>query len=169
MVIRRIADIPFVERDAAQLLALDVDRVSPDADYAGFGWAAVDRVLLTAPDRPQVVVEQPVIVALHSADEQPEGGDVDLLFEVGDQSLVVGLSLFLPHAMTLLPAGRPVVLALCNPGRVAIGSDAPVLHYAWGDVTSWLDDDDDAPQLRLSARRWFVSTPPAINATKDET
>lgn len=168
MAVTKIADIPFVERDTLEVLALDVDRVSPDADYAGFGWTRVDRVLLTAPQRPDVVVDDAIVVALHSADEQPEDGDLDLLFEIGDESLVVGLSRWLPHMLAQLPAQRPVVLALCNPRRVAIASEAAVLHYAYGDVTSWLDPDPGGPQLRLTARRWLVNTPAGSTATKEQ-
>jgi hypothetical protein len=167
MAITKIADIPFVERDAARLLALDVDRVSPDADYAGFGWTAVDEVVLTAPDRGDIVVQRPVVVALHSADEQPDDGGLDLLFEVGDQSLVVGLAAFTPHMLARLPADRPIVLALCNPKRVAIaGRDAVTIHWAHGDVTSWLDDPTGTPRLRLTARRWFCSASDS-SPTKD--
>ena len=154
MAIARIADIPFDGRDVLELLALEHDRVGVDADYAGFGWALADRVTLQAPDRPPVVVERPVIVALHSADEQPAADDIELLFEVGEQSLLVPLSAFLPRLLAEVPGDRPLVLALCNPGMVELPAGPRPLYFALGDVTSWLDHDATGPSVRLSARRW---------------
>ncbi|MBL8945678.1 MAG: hypothetical protein JNK45_21125 [Myxococcales bacterium] len=154
MAIARIADIPFERRDVLELLALEHDRLGVDADYAGFGWALADRVTLQAPDRPPVVVDAPVIVALHSADEQPTADDIELLFEVGEQSLLVPLSAFLPRVLAEVPGDRPLVLALCNPGMVELPAGPRPLYFALGDVTSWLDHGDAGPNLRLSARRW---------------
>lgn len=154
MAIARIADIPFERRDVLELLALEHDRVGFDVDYAGFGWALADQVTLQAPDRPAVVVERPVIVALHSADEQPAADDIELLFEVGEQSVLVPLSAFLPRVLAEVPGNRPLVLALCNPGMVELPAGPRPLYFALGDVTSWLDAGATGPALRLSARRW---------------
>ncbi len=155
MAITTIAEIPFEQREPLALLAIGPDRLDVDADYAGFGWAVVDAVVLTAPDRPPVTLDHAVILALHSADVQPDPADIELLFELPAQSVQVPASRFLPHALTLIPPGLPVVLALCNPGRVSLPPLSADVHYALGDVTSWLDPDAGGPgTLRLSARRW---------------
>jgi hypothetical protein len=154
MAITRIAELPFAQRDVLELLALEHDRLAVDADYAGFGWALADRVTLDAPDRPPIELLGVTIIALHSADEQPSAEDIELLFELPDTSVLVPLAAFLPHALAPLPAGRPIVLALCNPRQVELPPGTPPLYYALGDVTSWLDHDGSMPSLRLSARRW---------------
>ncbi|MEO8707351.1 MAG: hypothetical protein ABI867_45405, partial [Kofleriaceae bacterium] len=44
----KIADLPFAERPVLELLNLHVDRPEPDHDYAGYGWAQVDRIWIGA-------------------------------------------------------------------------------------------------------------------------
>lgn len=165
MAIERIADLPLPERDPLELLALDVDRRAPDADYAGFGRAFIDDVELAAPDRPSVSLPRALVVALHSADAQPDGDDVELLFELPDESVLVPLSKWIAAVLPCLPAADDVVLALCNPDRVAItvprDGSHPRIHYALGDVTSWLDfDAQGRGHVRLSARRWCIAERP---------
>jgi hypothetical protein len=162
MAIERIADLPLPERAPLELLALDVDRGAPDADYAGFGRAWLDDVELAAPDRPSTTLARALVIALHSADEQPDRDDVELLFELPDQSLFVPLSKWIAAVLPSLPAADDVVLALCNPNRVAIAVPTdpahPRIHYALGDVTSWLDfDAPGRSHVRLSARRWCIA------------
>lgn len=154
ILIRRIADIPFAEGELLTLLALEHDRTAPDLDYAGFGWTtALSVVLEAANDRREVLA--PIVVALHSADDQPSNDDVELLFEVGEQSIVVPLSVFLPHAVTLLPADRDIVLALCNPAGARPPDTGRIVHYATGDVISWLDPVGPTGwSVRLSAPVW---------------
>lgn len=161
MAVTRIAEIPFVERDVLELLALEHERLAVDADYAGFGWATAPRVVLDAPDRRPIELRDAVVIALHSADEQPGGDDIELLFELPDQSVMVPLSRFLPHALASVPSGRPVVLALCNPKDVEPRDVSTPIHHAFGDVTSWLDRDaDGSSSIRLSARRWRLAGAP---------
>lgn len=154
MSIRRIADIPFAEGELLALLALEHDRTTPDLDYAGFGWATAPVVVLeAAADRREVGA--PIVVALHSADDQPSTEDVELLFEVGGQSILVPLSVFWPHAVSLLPAEREIVLALCNPAGVVPSDTGRIVHYATGDVISWLDPVGPMGwSVRLSAPVW---------------
>lgn len=155
MAVARIADLPFVERDVLELLALEHERVQPDADYAGFGWAVALQLELDSPDQRPIELHDAVIIALHSADEQPAAHDIELLFELPDQSVIVPLSSFLPHALRQVPAGHEVVLALCNPRNVALPAVGARVHHGYGDVTSWLDRDAAGLEwLRLSARRW---------------
>jgi len=165
MAIARIADLPLPEREPLELLALDVDRDAPDADYAGFGRAFIDDVELAAPDRPSTSLARALVIALHSADEQPERDDVELLFELPGESVLVPLSKWIAAVLSSLPPADEVVLALCNPNRVAIAVPAdathPRIHYAHGDVTSWLDfDAQGRGHVRLSARRWCIAERP---------
>ncbi|HWB77021.1 MAG TPA: hypothetical protein VG755_18765 [Nannocystaceae bacterium] len=165
MAIARIADLPLPEREPLELLALDVDRDAPDADYAGFGRAFIDDVELAAPDRPSARLSHALVIALHSADEQRDRDDVELLFELPGESVLVPLSKWLAAVLPSLPAADEVVLALCNPNRVpiAVPADAthPRIHYAHGDVTSWLDfDAGGGHHVRLSARRWCIAERP---------
>ncbi|MFO0637514.1 MAG: hypothetical protein U0168_32215 [Nannocystaceae bacterium] len=158
--ITRLEQLPLPQRGVLELLALQHDRLAPDPDYAGFGWARVDRIVLAAPDRAAIVVGPAVVVALHSADEQPSADDIELLFELPHHSVLVPLSRWLPELLRRVPAGLPLVLALCNPGRVAVRAPAgaPPVHVALGDVTSWLDPrTDGGADLRLSARRWTLA------------
>lgn len=160
--IAQIAELPLPLVDLEALLALEVDRLAPDRDYAGFGMAWAERLELAAPDRPSVWLARALVVALHSADEQTCRGDVELLFELPDQSVIVPLSAWLDAFVPRLPATQDVVLALCNPDRVAIEAPpaAPRLHVALGDVTSWRDDDGPGrSHVRLSARAWRVAPP----------
>src|SRR5262249_40390109 len=110
-----------------------------------------------------IVLPRALVVALHSADDQPEGDDVELLFELPDQSVLVPLSKWIPIVLPTLPPSSELVLALCNPRAVRIGAPTSpghaVVHYALGDVTSWLDYPDGLPdgRVRLSARRWCIA------------
>ncbi|MBX7078026.1 MAG: hypothetical protein K1X88_02495 [Nannocystaceae bacterium] len=160
--ITSLEQLPLPQRDVLELLALQHERVAPDPDYAGFGWARVDRIVLAAPDRPAITVGPAIVVALHSADEQPDPDDIELLFELAHTSVLVPMSRWLPELLRRVPPGLPLVLALCNPGRVQLRAPAgaPPLHVALGDVTSWLDPrDDGGADLRLSARRWTLARP----------
>ncbi len=165
MSITRIADLPLPLVGVAELLALEVERIAPDHDYAGFGMAWADDLELAAPDRVSLRLTRALVVALHSADEQPHEGDVELLFELPDQSVMVGLSAWLDVFLPRLPAADDVVLALCNPRRVAIHVPpaAPRIHFALGDVTSWWDRDGRGrTHVRLSARAWRLAQPRPI-------
>lgn len=158
--ITQLAELPLPLREPADLLALDRDRIAPDGDYAGFGWCRLDAVVLAGVDRPPRTVAPALVVALHAADAQPDRDDIELLFELPEQSVCAPLSAVLPLLLARLPAAADVVLALCNPGQVRIvaPAGAPRLHYGLGDVTSWLDHEPDGPRVRLSARRWETAT-----------
>lgn len=157
--ITRLAELPLPQRESTELLALTHERVAPDGDYAGFGWCRLDAVVLAGHDRPPRTVAPAVVLALHAADAQPDDCDIELLFELPDQSVCAPLSVVLPLLLARLPTSSDVVLALCNPGQVSIAAPpgAPRLHYGLGDVTSWLDHEPDGPRVRLSARRWEIA------------
>lgn len=166
MPITRLADLPIHEREPLDLLALTDERLAVDRDYAGFGWAWVDRLELSAPARPSVWLPRALVLALHSADEQPDPDDVELEFEVDGEVVRAPLSRVLAVELARLPRSDDVVLALCNPGdatvRVPVGvvgrEKGTRIHYGLGDVTSWLDHDRDGTEhIRLTARRWMRS------------
>jgi len=164
MAITRLADLPLSSRDPLDLLALQHERVAPDRDYAGFGWAWVDELELAAPVRPSVWLPRALVLALHSADEQPDDGSIELEFELPDNIVRAPLSAVLDVALGKLPRADDIVLALCNPRNATVRAPAGFasvrLHYAHGDVTSWLDRGaDDREHIRLAARRWFVAPP----------
>jgi hypothetical protein len=163
MPITRLADLPIVEREPLELLALRHERLAVDRDYAGFGWAWVDGLELSAPARPSVVLPRALVLALHSADEQVDDDDVELEFEVGAEIVRAPLSRVLAVKLPALPSFDELVLALCNPGRVAVRSPAGTagrIHYGLGDVTSWLDRDADGREhIRLAARSWAIAEP----------
>lgn len=161
--VRRIADLPFVERPPLELLGFADDRDTVDLEYTGFGWARVERVWLgsgeaAAGDAP-VAVDDPLILALHAEDDsEPLADDIELTFALDDQTVTVLLSAFLERWLPLLPAAPAIVLALCNPHgarlpRVAAAGARPV-HHAIGPVDAWVDTDRDGSRLRLAAEHW---------------
>lgn len=155
----KIAELPVAERPVLELLNLVVDRPAPDPDYAGYGWARVDRLWLADDHGSRRPVTDALVLALHSADDGEElADDVELEFELPDRAPVSVLaSDFLARWLPVLPQDvSAIVLALCNPHRATlrpVPAAAPV-HYALGDVTSWRDRDDDGDHVRLLAPTW---------------
>lgn len=173
---RSLTELPFARAEPRALLNLHPGqgghrRTAPEHDYAGFGWTEVDALVLSSDDGQRRIVGPALVLALHTADDPPtrppsQPDALELLFELDgdeDEPLVVlapfdrFMSAWLPH----LPRSAPhVVLALCNPQSItlppipSLGSRS--LHYAHGDVSSWLDVDDDpaTTQIRLHARAW---------------
>jgi len=160
--ITRLADLPLPQREPFELLALQIERLAPDAEHAGFGWAWIEDLELAAPARPSVVLPRALVVALHSADEQIDADDIELELDLGNQIVRAPLSRVLEAKLADLPPADDIVLALCNPGHVAVPRPAGLggarLYFASGDVTSWLDRDADGDEhIRLSARTWKVA------------
>lgn len=156
---RSIAELPFHERPVLELLHLEGERDAPDHDYAGYGWARVDRVWLAAPDG-GCFVEDALVLALHSPDDaEPLTDDIELELDLPEGSSVLVLaSAFLGIWLPRLPRASAVVLALCNPHRAAlprVRTQVTPLHYALGDVTSWLDRDR-GDRIELVADAWVT-------------
>jgi hypothetical protein len=169
----RLAELPFRRRPLFELLGFELGREVLDLSYTGFGWAEPPRITLeSAPGATgQVhvqVIEEPLLLALHSADDAPPlAGDILLELVLGDDySVATPLSRFLAEWLPRLPAHKPVVLALCNPHRAALAG-LPVgraLWYGLGDVDSWLDATDEplrgaeeeraGGRFRLTAEAW---------------
>jgi hypothetical protein len=158
MPITRIADLPIRHREPLDLLALQDERLAPDDDWAGFGWAWVEHLELAAPAQPSIVLARALVLALHSADEQVDADDIELELDVDGVIVRAPLSKVLAVHLPRLPDAPELVLALCNPAEVVVRRPALAsgrIHYAHGDVTSWLDRDADGGEhIRLAAHRW---------------
>ena len=158
-----IAELPFRERPEIEVLHLDEDRDVPDLDYAGYGWARVDRLWL-ADEAGVRSADDALVLALHSADDgEPLADDLELEFELGpDRSVLVLASMFLATWLPRLPRDpAAIVLAMCNPHRASIRSPAisAPLYYALGDVDSWLELDDGGSRVWLTAPTWCTLLP----------
>jgi hypothetical protein len=168
---RSLSEIAFEREEPLALLGLrpgldGVWRREPDFDYARFGWAEAAAILLEAEDGSRRVVGPALVLALHSTDEpSPDAGVIELELDVQAEpeplAVRAPLDRFLDIWLPRLPATAPhVVLALCNPLRLDPARPAALaarqLHYAYGDVLSWLDHDDDPPRIRLHAHTWHT-------------
>lgn len=153
-----IADLPFVERDVLSLLNLDADRDEPEYDYAGYGWARVPRIWLVD-DRREHVVEDALVLALHTADDAPVlADDLELELDVPDGPVAVRASKFLSVWLPKLPRASAVVMCVCNPhnARLAPASCSPMAMWMpTGDVTSWIDRETG--DIKLVAQSWSIA------------
>jgi len=167
-----LAEVPFLRHDAMALLALCPDaegrrRDEPDDDFAGYGYGIVHDLVLESADGSQRVVPSALVLALHCTDEPSTLEEIELELDVvdpeGGEALTVlaPLGAFLRAHLPRLP-DQPddVVLALCNPRALDVPRLAALgqrrLHFAHGDVLSWLvlHDDDDGMEFRLQAETW---------------
>lgn len=162
-----IAELPFHERPVLALLNLTDDRPAPVHDYAGYGWARVDRLWLVAPETAARPVDDALLLALHCPDDAEElADDVELYFELpgelpGEASaapaVTVLASAFFARWLPRLPQdASAIVLALCNPHGAALvrpASTALPVHHALGDVESWQARDDGRIELRAPSWR----------------
>ncbi len=186
-----VADLPLPRLDTHTLLHLHPDRKDIDLDNYGFGYGFVPKLVLheTDGDRRTATVEGCLLLALHSYEESPpDQKDIEIAFWLDDdeyyeedadddEDLVVlaPLTLFLRRRLAALLAeyqaerGCPpqaVVLALCNPQHAVLRRPedlvSPPIRYALGDVTSWMESDEqgetwdpEAP-LRLNGEQWLT-------------
>ena len=145
----KILDIPFRERPVDELLAFDRDG---DPDYAGYGWAKVDRVVLDSPYWRRSLHDV-LLVAIHAADDgKALDHDVELDFEVGTVVASADATAFTTQWLPRLPDAKHVVLVMCNPHRAQLAQPAGA-HYGAGDVRAWLDPGD---RIRLTADAWRI-------------
>jgi hypothetical protein len=157
-----IADIPFRERPVIELLALDRDE---DPEYAGFGWARVERLWLAPEHGWPRRLDDCLVIAVHAADDGDAlPDDVELDFEVDEEVVAsVDASVFLAKWLPKLPADTAhVVLVMCNPHgadlAAKLSSGARPIHYGNSDVRAWLDPGD---RIRLTADGWRMV--PSVN------
>ncbi len=163
-----IAGLPFRERPVHELLALDREA---DPEYAGFGWARVDRLWLASDDeREPQCVDDALVIAVHASDDaEAIADDVDLDFEVDDEVVASVLaSTFLAVWLPRLPQDtKTIVLVMCNPHAARLVTppslDRP-LHHGLGDVYAWFDPDaedgaEHGGRIRLVAEAWRTLKP----------
>ncbi len=159
-----IAELPVHERPVLELLRFDPQRTTVDVEYAGYGWAKLDRLWLSTgrPDEdPLRAIDDVLVLALHSSDDaEALPDDIELEFELPDRPPVSVLaSVFLARWLPKLPRASQIALALCNPHRATLRAPASVpLHYALGDVESWLQEDPE-PRIILAAETWCTLQP----------
>jgi len=171
--LRSIAEIPFRRRPALELLNLAIDRDQPDPDYTGSGHARLAAVALEDAAGLCRVIEDALVLALHSCDlAAPRADDVELEFFVDEvargYSVTALLSTFLAARLAPLRGdARAIVLAMCNPYQAILApppaAGATPLWYAFGDVESWLDPDGRGPArppVRLRAPAWRLAGAP---------
>jgi hypothetical protein len=141
-----------------ELLALDR---GGDPEYAGFGWAKVERLYLSLSNSrwPARRLDDVLVVAAHATDDGPAlAGDVELTFELppDDEKVSVHASAFLERWLPVLPRARAIVLAICNEHRAALRrpecAGVPV-HHGMGNVYAW-QDLDRGGRIRLEADGW---------------
>lgn len=165
-----LRDLPFDETAPLELFGLDPRADAPaDHEHSRYGWCALPGVELVGEDQ-ALWVEAPIVLALHSPDEDAipvprRGGvpaDINLEFALADdRSAIALLSEFLAvRAPAVVGAGRPIVLALCNPRKARI-SRPPALagrriYYGTGDVVAWLRRREGASGWSLDSGEAFV-------------
>lgn len=157
--IATIADLPLRERPVLELLNLVEHRVGPDPDYAGYGWARASRLWLVEADTLPRPVEDALLLALHCPDDgEVMADDIELYFELPEQPPVTVLaSSFLARWLPRLPQDvSAIVLALCNPHHASLRQPPDTrlpLHFAHGEVESWINHDDGSIELRAPSWR----------------
>lgn len=156
----KISELPFHERPPIELLALDRPA---DPDYAGYGWARVGALYLSAGGRPRRL-DDALVIAVHASDDGPAlADDVELTFELPPDGAPVRVhaSAFLERWLPVLPPAKVIALAMCNPRRATlrrIAAAAAPVHYGIGDVSAWQDPARGA-RLRLHAEEWRTLLP----------
>jgi hypothetical protein len=148
-----IAALPFVERPALELLALDRD--GPDPDFEGYGWAMLDGLWLTGAHGWPRRLDHVLVIAAHAADDGAAlPDDVELDFAIDGALQRVSANAFLAAWLPRLPRASSIVLAMCNPHRARLprrpGATA-ILWYPVGDAVAWFDPGD---RIRLTAEAW---------------
>lgn len=149
-----IAELPFRERPVLELLNLANDRAEPDPDYAGYGWARTSRLWLVGSGTPPRAIDDALLLALHCPDDgEVLTNDIELYFELPAHPPVTVLgSTFFERWLPRLPRNvAAIVLALCNPHHASLlelREPSLPLHFAHGEVESWIDRDDGRIELR---------------------
>lgn len=167
-----LAELPFGERAAWDLLGLDPQRAEVDEDHETTGYCRLASLRLEDGAGGVEEVRDALVLGLHSRDDaEALAGDIELEFVLrdGDEtySAVTLLSEFLAARLAgLVGEASAVVLALCNPQATELprppGLGARPFYYAHGDVTAWMQRrpgargwTPDAVEIILAAERWF--------------
>lgn len=176
MSVASLAALPFPCVEPLSLLGLREERAAPDRDHVAFGWCRLPRVELCGEEQ-SLWVEDPLVLALHSPDEDhipvpvragvPRDINLEFVLAGGEASAVALLSEFLRARAPEL-AGETIVLALCNPRRARISRPAALagrrIYYGAGEVVAWLQRRPgaagwslgDEAHVQLEAERWYT-------------
>lgn len=177
----RLEDLPFERREPLALLGIDRGRSEPDLSgaFTGFGYTAVDEIVLGGATGEPTVVRDALVLALHSPyldDPDADPIEFELEFSLPDPddptgppvAVFVSLARFLEvRAAPLVGDAPAIVLTACNPRNLHVApprwlDPSRRLHYATGNVVSWLDiEADGRERLRLQAQRWHTVGGPA--------
>lgn len=172
----RIEDLPFRCREPHELFGIVPGRIEPDlsGNYVEHGWVRLDEVALADGAGSTTILRDVVVVALHSPDldnplasaNEPE---IELELRLGAEpateivAVIVPLSRFLAaHATGVIGDARDVLLAWCNPRRLRPAAPTWLdatrrLHFACGDVVSWLDPvEGGRGRFRFVAESWHA-------------
>lgn len=172
----RVEDLPFRRREPHDLFGIVPGRIEPDlsGNYTEHGWVRLDEIALADHTGSTTLLRDVLVVALHSpdldnplaSDDEPE---VELELRVGTGpnaelvAVIVPLLRFLDaRATDVIGDARDVLLAWCNPRRLRPSAPAWLdatrrLHFACGDVVSWLDPlEDGRTRFRLAAESWHT-------------
>ena len=148
VVVMALTDLPFEQQPPKPLLGLDVDRDEPDLDFAGFGWGHLPALTPSTPYGARRLLDA-LVFAVHTPDEPGDALELEFWLDDGDDAIaaMVPWPLFADRILRpRLGAQREVVLAMCNPNNLRIAAPAWLgshrLHYAEGDVISWLDRNE---------------------------
>ncbi len=170
--VRTLAELPFAERAAWDLLGLDPQRPEVNEDHDTAGWCRLPALLLEDGAGGVQQLRDVLVLGLHSRDDaEPLAGDVELEFVLREgtetYSAVVLLSEFLRARLAgLVGDSGAVVLALCNPQAAELPRPAGLgerpIYYAHGDVTAWMQRQPgargwspEAVEIILAAEHWF--------------
>jgi hypothetical protein len=159
--VRTIAELPFHERPVLELLNLVEDRTEPDPDYVGYGWARISRLWLVEPRSLPRPIDDALLLALHCPDDgEVLANDIELYFELPEEPrdpVTVLASTFFARWLPRLPQdASAIVLALCNPHQASLPQPQETrlpLHFAHGEVESWIARHDDRIELRAPSWR----------------
>lgn len=155
--------LEFSGIDLDTLLGLDQELPDPD-QHAVYGHARASWLRLEGDFGRPVELRDVRVIGVHRSDDQSEAlpGGLDLEFETPSGDYVVDFGEMVEKRLATLAKGwGTVVLALCNPDRVQLGSFlAPLqavltgpLYWAYGDVQAGAQGVQ-GPHL-LQAERWF--------------
>lgn len=155
--------LEFSRIELDTLLGLDHEVPDPD-EHAVFGYAHASWLRLEGDYGRPVALRDVQVIGVHRSDDQSQAlpGGLDLEFETSEGDYVVDFGELVQKRLAILAKGwGTVVLALCNPDRVQLGSfleplqavlSGP-LYWAYGDVQAGIQGPE-GPYL-LQAERWF--------------
>lgn len=153
----------LVEQRLDHLLGLDAPASDPD-DHVVFGHARAPRLELLGVGGQRIDLVDACIIGFHRCDDQSQArsGGMDLEFQTEAGDLVVDLDEFVEQRLLKLVSGwNNLVLALCNPDRLALSASfRPLLKELrgplyWADGVVQASYEHERGPRGLEALRWY--------------